>query len=168
MDFIRKHYSDTTLQRSPEQVEREKTLGWGPVSIPYNRWLMFPAAFIFQAICGSLYAWSVFNDPIDKELYGIGADGKALTHKAPITFYLAVGFFGLSAAINGPWLERVGPRKAALVGTTLFFLGNMVASVGIHTKVGPGTSAVSCSQVQTRVVSNVFLVQCSPVFSSSA
>ncbi|KAK3819686.1 MAG: oxalate/formate antiporter [Benniella sp.] len=134
MDFVRKHYSDTTLKRSQEQVERERTLGWGPVSMPYNRWLMFPAAFIFQAICGSLYAWSVFNDPIDKEIYGIGADGKAITHKAPITFYLAVGFFGLSAAINGPWLERVGPRKAALVGTTLFFLGNMIASVGIHTK----------------------------------
>ncbi|KAG0299716.1 hypothetical protein BGZ98_009817 [Dissophora globulifera] len=134
--FLRWHYSDTTLRRTPEQVEREKTLGFGPLKMPYNRWLMFPAAFIFQAICGSLYAWSVFNNPIDKELYGLGADGKTPAKvNAPVTFYIAVGCFGLSAAINGPWLERVGPRTASLVGTFLFFLGNMVAAIGIHFKI---------------------------------
>ncbi|KAG0196134.1 hypothetical protein BGX28_010532 [Mortierella sp. GBA30] len=135
--FIRNHYSDTTLRRTPEQVEREKTIGLGPLSMPYNRWLMFPAAFIFQAICGSLYAWSVFNGPIDTLLFGtIMVNGKALPkeEKAAVSFYIAVGFFGLSAAINGPWLERAGPRKASLVGTFLFFVGNMIASIGIHFK----------------------------------
>ncbi|KAG0233619.1 major facilitator superfamily domain-containing protein [Mortierella sp. GBAus27b] len=133
--IIRRHYSDTKLRRSPEQAEREKIIGWGPCSIPYNRWLMFPAAFIFQAICGSLYAWSVFNTPIDKYLFDVGPDGKTpRQEKTAITFYIAVGFFGLSAAINGPWLERAGPRKAALIGTTLFFIGNMVAAIGIHFK----------------------------------
>ncbi|KAF9981510.1 hypothetical protein BGZ65_003854 [Modicella reniformis] len=135
LGIIKRHYGNTHLRRTPEQIEREKTLGWGPLKFTYNRWLMFPAAFIFQAICGSLYAWSVFNDPIDKELFGLGPDGKPAKHRAPVTFYLAVGFFGLSAAINGPWLERVGPRKAALVGTFLFFLGNMIASIGIHFKI---------------------------------
>ncbi|KAF9583316.1 hypothetical protein BGW38_009757 [Lunasporangiospora selenospora] len=132
---IRTHYSDTTLRRSPEQIEREKRIGFGPLSAPFSRWFMFPAAFIFQAICGSLYAWSVFNNPIDSVMYGNGPDGKPLKHNAVITFYLAVGFFGTSAAVNGPWLERVGPRKASLVGTTLFFIGNMIAAVGIHTKI---------------------------------
>ncbi|KAF9200520.1 hypothetical protein BGZ49_009222 [Haplosporangium sp. Z 27] len=134
MDFIRTHYSDTTLRRTAEQVEREKTM----LCIPFSRWFMFPAAFIFQAICGSLYAWSVWNDPIDKAIYGFSVSAAkkevALQHNAPVTFYIAIGFFGLSAAINGPWLERVGPRKASLVGTTLFFLGNMIASLGIHFK----------------------------------
>ncbi|KAG0249552.1 hypothetical protein BG011_009196 [Mortierella polycephala] len=121
-------------------VEKDKTLGIGPLSMPYNRWLMFPAAFIFQAICGSLYAWSVFNDLIDFEIYGAKPGGDPLMpepakRNAPITFYLAVGFFGLSAAINGPWLERVGPRKAALVGTSFFLLGNLVAAAGIHYKI---------------------------------
>ncbi|KAF8929402.1 oxalate/formate antiporter [Dissophora ornata] len=134
--YLKYHYSDTTLRRTPEQVEKEKRLGLGRLSMPYNRWLMFPAAFVFQAICGTLYAWSVFNDPIDKELYGVGADGTTpLKHNAAVTFYLAVGFFGCSAAINGPWLERVGPRKAAMLGTLLFFIGNMVATIGIHFKI---------------------------------
>ncbi|KAI1316881.1 hypothetical protein EDD11_009371 [Mortierella claussenii] len=128
LGFLKWHYSDTTLRRTPEQAERQKTM----CCMPYNRWLMFPAAFIFQAICGSLYAWSVFNDPIDGAIYGLDAKNKPLEHNAAITFYLAVGFFGLSAAINGPWLERVGPRKAALLGTFLFFVGNMIAAIGIH------------------------------------
>ncbi|KAF9093019.1 hypothetical protein BGX27_001681 [Mortierella sp. AM989] len=133
MDFVRNHYSDTKLRRTDEQVKKEETI----LGMRFNRWLMFPAAFIFQAICGSLYAWSVWNDPIDKELYGFTVvNGKQVAnkHNATVTFYIAVGFFGLSAALNGPWLERVGPRKASLIGTTLFFIGNMVASLGIHFK----------------------------------
>ncbi|KAF9081754.1 hypothetical protein BGX23_000478 [Mortierella sp. AD031] len=133
------HYNNTTLHRTEAQIQKERTLGVGPLSMPYNRWLMFPAAFIFQAICGSLYAWSVFNDPIDIELYEytLNAKGKKIAnkHNASVTFYIAVGFFGLSAAINGPWLERVGPRKAALVGSTLFLIGNMIATLGIHFKI---------------------------------
>ncbi|KAG0019758.1 hypothetical protein BGZ81_009614 [Podila clonocystis] len=132
---IYNHYNDTTARRTPGQIEREQRIGFGRFSIPFNRWLLFPAAFIFQAICGSLYAWSVFNDPIDKLIYGTNAADKAVQHNAVISFYIAVGCFGCSAAINGPWLERVGPRKASLVGTTLFFIGNMVAAVGIHFKI---------------------------------
>ncbi|KAF9431451.1 hypothetical protein BGZ76_000288 [Entomortierella beljakovae] len=135
MEFIKNHYSDTKLRRTPEQVESEKKV----FGFTYNRWLMFPAAFIFQAICGSLYAWSVWNDFIDGLIYGTSKNalGKdvPLKHNAAITFYIAVGCFGLSAAINGPWLERVGPRKASLIGTFLFFIGNMVATIGIHTKI---------------------------------
>ncbi|KAF9401677.1 hypothetical protein BGZ94_005149 [Podila epigama] len=129
------HYNDTTARRNPEQIEREKTMGFGPLTFPFNRWLLFPAAFIFQAICGSLYAWSVFNVPIDSYIYGVNAENKPLKNNAVISFYLAVGFFGMSAAVNGPWLERVGPRKASLIGTTLFFAGNMIASLGIHFKI---------------------------------
>ncbi|KAF9323688.1 hypothetical protein BG006_001240 [Podila minutissima] len=134
---IHRHYSDTTYRRSPETIEREKYLF---ASIPFNRWAMFPTAFIFQAICGSLYTWSVFNDPIDGYIYGTvlnAATGKSspTTHNAAVTFYIAVGCFGLSAALNGPWLERHGPKLAAILGATIFFLGNMIAAIGIYTKI---------------------------------
>ncbi|CAO3575092.1 unnamed protein product [Mortierella alpina] len=134
---IHHHYSDTTYIRSERTIQNEKFL---LMNIPFNRWAMFPTAFIFQAICGSLYAWSVFNDPIDGHIYGMKpgpAGGKAspLAHNAPITFYIAVGCFGLSAAVNGPWLERNGPKLAAIIGSTIFFLGNMIAAIGIYTKI---------------------------------
>ncbi|KAF9134015.1 hypothetical protein BGW39_008359 [Mortierella sp. 14UC] len=134
---IHRHYSDTTYDRSPKTIEREKFLLF---NIPFNRWAMFPTAFIFQAICGSLYAWSVFNDPIDSFIYGSvtnSTTGKStpVTHNAAVTFYIAVGCFGLSAALNGPWLERHGPKLAATVGATIFFLGNMIAAIGIYTRI---------------------------------
>ncbi|KAG0074979.1 hypothetical protein BGZ90_010309 [Linnemannia elongata] len=134
---IHRHYSDTTYIRSEQTIEREKFLIF---NIPFNRWAMFPTAFIFQAICGSLYAWSVFNDPIDSFIYGSitnAATGKSTpaAHNAAVTFYIAVGCFGLSAALNGPWLERHGPKLAAIVGATIFFLGNMIAAIGIYTRI---------------------------------
>ncbi|CAO3564601.1 unnamed protein product [Mortierella alpina] len=136
---IHRHYSDTTYERSAQTIEREKYL---VSNIPFNRWAMFPTAFIFQAICGSLYAWSVFNDPIDGFIYGrvlnpVTGKSAPPVHNAAITFYIAVGCFGLSAALNGPWLERHGPRLAAFIGSTVFFAGNMIAAVGIHTKIIP-------------------------------
>ncbi|KAG0259245.1 hypothetical protein BGZ95_004738 [Linnemannia exigua] len=134
---IHRHYSDTNYIRSDQTIEREKFLLF---NIPFNRWAMFPTAFIFQAICGSLYAWSVFNDPIDSHIYGSITNpttGKStpVAHNAPVTFYIAVGCFGLSAALNGPWLERHGPKLAAIIGATVFFLGNMVAAIGIYTRI---------------------------------
>ncbi|KAG0057220.1 hypothetical protein BGZ83_000633 [Gryganskiella cystojenkinii] len=134
---IYRHYSDTTYHRTSRTIEREKFLF---CSVPFNRWIMFPTAFIFQAICGSLYTWSVYNDPIDGYIYGMvtnPATGKAAppTHNAAITFYIAVGCFGISAAINGPWLERNGPKLAAILGATVFFLGNMIAAIGIYAKI---------------------------------
>ncbi|KAF9195381.1 hypothetical protein BGZ50_004757 [Haplosporangium sp. Z 11] len=135
--LIHQHYSNTVYHRSANTIENEKYL---PFNIPFNRWAMFPTAFIFQAICGSLYAWSVFNDPIDGYIYGVSVDpttGKSTTlkHNAPVTFYIAVGCFGLSAAINGPWLERNGPKLSAIIGSTVFFLGNMIAAIGIYAKI---------------------------------
>ncbi|KAI1313919.1 hypothetical protein EDD11_002382 [Mortierella claussenii] len=134
---IHRHYSDTEYHRTPTTIENEQYLLF---KIPFNRWAMFPTAFIFQAICGSLYAWSVFNDPIDGYIYGQvlnPATGKSAptTHNAAITFYIAVGCFGLSAAINGPWLERNGPKLAAIIGATVFFFGNMIAAIGIYAKI---------------------------------
>ncbi|KAF9954011.1 hypothetical protein BGZ70_010688 [Mortierella alpina] len=81
---IRQHYSDTTLRRSPEKAEKDKTLGVGPLSMPYNRWLMFPAAFIFQAICGSLYAWSLIG--LIYFGYGVvGGSGLGLCYISPVS-----------------------------------------------------------------------------------
>ncbi|KAL1915250.1 uncharacterized protein VTP21DRAFT_7526 [Calcarisporiella thermophila] len=123
--FIVWHYTNTSYNRSEKQLEREKhVLGL----VPFNRWLLMPAAVLFQLICGSLYAWSVFNKPIDVAIYG------ADRGMAPTTFYIAVGCFGLAAAITGPWLERNGPRIGAYTGSTLFLLGNLLSAAGIHFK----------------------------------
>jgi hypothetical protein len=76
-----------------------------------------------------VYAWSVFNKPIDSHI-----DGE-FSNRAPLTFTVAIALLGLSAALMGPWLERNGPTKAGLLGTLLFFLGNMLTTLALYLKV---------------------------------
>ncbi|CAL8074950.1 unnamed protein product [Orchesella dallaii] len=118
---IQRHYSTKARLKSPEQISRERDLI--PKVLPYNRYQALPSAVLIQFCCGSLYAWSVFNKPIDTLL--------STNNMAPITFYIAVGNFGFSAAVMGPWLERRGPMVACLLGTFLFFLGNLVTALAL-------------------------------------
>ncbi|ORX90693.1 MFS general substrate transporter [Basidiobolus meristosporus CBS 931.73] len=124
--FIQWHYSTTSNNRTPEQIERDRYL-YG--NVPFNRWLLMPSALVIQFCCGSLYAWSVFNRMIDTHVNNDPDAGLA-----PITFSIAVGMFGLSSATMGPWLERNGPRKGALLSASLFYLGNLIAAMAIHFK----------------------------------
>lgn len=60
--------------------------------------------------------------------------GDPKSAQAPVTFYIAVGMFGVSAASMGPWLERNGPKKALILSASLFFLGNLLSSLAIYLK----------------------------------
>ncbi|KAF2077144.1 hypothetical protein CYY_001529 [Polysphondylium violaceum] len=112
------------VQLSDKQKEREKYI-FGV--LPFNRWLLFPSAVLVQFCIGSFYAWSIYNKPIDKAIYGNENQGMA-----PITFYITVGVFGISAALMGPWIERHGPRLGVFIGAILFTLGHYLTAVGIH------------------------------------
>ncbi|KAG0318158.1 hypothetical protein BGZ97_004257 [Linnemannia gamsii] len=125
--IIYRHYSRVDYVRTEAQLDREAYLIG---NIKFSRWIFLPAAFCFQAVCGTLYAWSVFNNLIDTALYGPGTN----THMAAITFYVALGCFGVASSIMGPWLERHGPQKAGLLGAILFLIGNLITALGVHVK----------------------------------
>lgn len=84
--LLLKHWTVKPNEKSPKQVERERNLllVWG--GIPFQRWMLFVAAFLIQFCCGSLYSWSNFNAPIDILIYGTKTANKAVN-----TFYIAVG-----------------------------------------------------------------------------
>jgi MFS family permease len=112
-------------------LDRSRTIA-GP---GYNRWLVPPAALAIHLAIGQAYAFSVFNKPLGSLISG-DAD-----HPAPedwtlgqigITFSIAIVLLGLSAAIFGKWLERVGPRKAMLAASLCFGGGFLIGSYGIH------------------------------------
>ncbi|KAG0200451.1 hypothetical protein BGX28_006474 [Mortierella sp. GBA30] len=128
---IHRHYSRVDYVRSEAELARETYLIG---NIKFSRWAFLPAAFCFQAVCGTLYAWSVFNSLIDNALYSTSDGTPTGEHSAAITFYIALGCFGVASSITGPWLERHGPRKAGLLGATLFLIGNLITAVGIHVK----------------------------------
>ncbi|XP_037030526.1 uncharacterized MFS-type transporter YhjX-like [Bradysia coprophila] len=121
-----RHYGNTTCKISQKQYDREKFL-FG--SVKFNPWILMPAAVVVQFCTGSVYAWSVFNAPIDNAI-----SGDVKISQAPVTFYIAFGLLGFSAAVMGPWLERNGPKKALLVSSTAFFIGHLLAALAIYLK----------------------------------
>ena len=100
----------------------------------YSRWLVPPAALAIHLSIGQAYAFSVFNLPLSRSI-GItqSAVGDWKLSTIGWVFSIAIVFLGLSAALFGPWLERVGPRKAMFVSALCFGGGFEVAAVGIAT-----------------------------------
>ena len=100
----------------------------------YSRWLVPPAALAIHLSIGQAYAFSVFNLPLSQSI-GItkSAPGDWKLSTIGWVFSIAIVFLGLSAALFGPWLERVGPRKAMFMSAVCFGGGFEVAAFGIAT-----------------------------------
>src|SRR4051812_21582904 len=100
----------------------------------YSRWLVPPAALAIHLSIGQAYAFSVFNLPLSQRI-GVTQSAPADWKLSTIgwVFSVAIVFLGLSAAVFGPWLERVGPRKAMFVSALCFGGGFEVAALGIAT-----------------------------------
>jgi len=113
----------------PSFLDREST-----VAPPgYNRYLIPPAALAVHLSIGQVYAFSTFNLPLTKVI--------GLTHSAPgdwdlktigWTFSIAIAVLGLSAALFGRWVERVGPRKSMFVSALCFGGGFIVSAIAIR------------------------------------
>jgi len=89
-----------------------------------NRWLMALSAVGVHLCIGSVYAWSVYVNPIQEQLNWTLTD-------VTITFSIAILFLGLSAALMGKFVERNGPKVSALIAASLFGLGTMGAGLAI-------------------------------------
>ncbi|WP_254695120.1 OFA family MFS transporter [Leisingera sp. NJS201] len=98
----------------------------------FNRWRVPPASIAIHLCIGSVYAWSVFNPPLTRELGVIAssADDWSLASVVWI-FSVAIVCLGLAAAFAGKWLEEVGPRMVGVVAALLWGGGFIVGSFGI-------------------------------------
>jgi MFS family permease len=109
-------------------LDRERTIA--PPG--YNRWRVPPAALAIHLAIGQAYAFSVFNLPL---AHAIGITDSVRGDWALSTlgwvFSTAIVFLGLSAALFGSWLERVGPRKAMFTSAACFSGGFFVGAAGI-------------------------------------
>src|SRR5579864_9047740 len=100
----------------------------------YSRWLVPPAALAIHLCIGQAYAFSVFNLPLSRLIGGKeSAPGDWKLSTIGWVFSVAIVFLGLSAAVFGSWLERVGPRKAMFAAAACFGGGFLVASLGVAT-----------------------------------
>ncbi|WP_233254211.1 L-lactate MFS transporter [Salipaludibacillus keqinensis] len=89
-----------------------------------NRWLIALSAVAIHLSIGSAYAYSVFQNPLASQL------GWETTQVA-LAFTIAIFFLGVSAAFFGPFVEKKGPRKAALLAAVLFSTGLVGAGVAV-------------------------------------
>jgi MFS family permease len=99
----------------------------------FNRLLVPPAALAVHLSIGQVYAFSTFNLPLTRVI--------GITHSAPAdwdlreigwVFSIAIAILGLSAAVFGRWVERVGPRKSMFTAALCFGGGFIVSAFGIH------------------------------------
>ncbi|RFP64772.1 MFS transporter [Hymenobacter lapidiphilus] len=112
-------------------LDRSRTVA-GP---GYNRWLIPPAALAIHLAIGQAYAFSVFKKPLGALISGDPAAPAAADWtptQLGIIFSIAIVLLGLSAAIFGKWLERVGPRKAMMASALCFSGGFFIAALGVH------------------------------------
>ncbi len=89
-----------------------------------NRWLMALSAVGVHICIGSVYAWSVYVNPIQEKMNWTLTD-------VTIAFSIAIFFLGLSAALMGKFVEKNGPKVSAIIAASLFGLGTAGSGLAI-------------------------------------
>jgi MFS family permease len=110
-------------------LDRERT-----VSPPgFNRWRIPPAALAVHLCIGEIYGFSVFNAPLTR-VVGITSSITGRDWTIPEVgwiFSIALIMLGLSAAVLGRWVERVGPRKTIVASAVCFCGGLWLSGLGV-------------------------------------
>jgi MFS family permease len=124
-------------------LDREHTIA----KAGFNRWLVPPAALCIHLCIGMAYGFSVFWLPLSRaigltapkacpdislwqELFTTSCDWKVASLGWIFTLFFVV--LGVSAALWGGWLERVGPRKAGVVAACCWGGGLLIGAFGVY------------------------------------
>ena len=86
-----------------------------------NRWGIALAGIVLQVVLGSVYAWSIFRTPLNKQFHWS-------ISQVTLTFTICIVVLGFAAFFGGLWMSKVGPRTVAVVGALLYGLGTFLAS----------------------------------------
>ncbi|UCZ52474.1 OFA family MFS transporter [Bacillus shivajii] len=89
-----------------------------------NRWLIALSAIAIHLSIGAAYAYSVYTNPIHDTM-GWSTTGITLS------FTIMMALAGFAAAFFGPFVEKHGPKKSAILAAILFGLGQAGAGVAV-------------------------------------
>src|SRR5919112_2491177 len=87
-----------------------------------GRWWIVIAAVLVQLALGAVYAWSVFNKPLQDQFGWSKAE-------AVLPFEVGIGTIFIGSLIGGRIQDRRGPKPVALGGVVLYSIGIMLASL---------------------------------------
>ena len=124
-------------------LDREHTIA----KAGFNRWLVPPAALCIHLCIGMAYGFSVFWLPLSRaigltktsacpsislwqELFTTTCDWRVASMGWMFTLFFVL--LGVSAALWGGWLERVGPRKAGVVAALCWAGGLLIGALGVY------------------------------------
>ena len=92
-----------------------------PTSTSTNRWVIAIAAIFMQLALGSVYAWSVFLNPVIAVYH-------VTRLQANLTFSIVLLALGVTAGFGGYLNYRFGPRVIATAGGILYGIGVLLAA----------------------------------------
>jgi MFS family permease len=127
----------------PGLLDRERIIA----AKGFNRWLVPPAALCIHLCIGMAYGFSVFWLPLSRalgitaskscptmslveELFTTTCDWRVASMGWMYTLFFVI--LGVSAAMWGGWLERVGPRKAGVVAACCWAGGLVLGAIAIY------------------------------------
>jgi MFS transporter, OFA family, oxalate/formate antiporter len=93
-----------------------------PANPTRGRWWIVVAAVLVQLTLGAVYAWSVFNKPLQDQ-FGWSRS------EAVLPFEVAIGTIFIGSLVGGRIQDRYGPRPVAFGGVVLYSAGIMLASL---------------------------------------
>lgn len=99
-------------------MSENRLFGVAPES---GRWMFIILGFIINICLGSVYAYSVFNRPV-QELLGASATWAGM----PFMVFLAI--FAIMVFVGGQLIGKLGPRNLGILGGVVVGLGWMLAS----------------------------------------
>lgn len=104
-------------------TKEQANIAAGISNLPsHNRWIVAIAGVAIQMMLGTVYAWSVFKNPLVKN-HGWSAG------QVGFTFTLTIFFLGFSAALGGRFVDKAGTRKIASIAAILFGGGTLLAGL---------------------------------------
>jgi len=135
--------ADGLVGSGPGLLERNRIIA----KAGFNRWLVPAAALCIHLCIGMAYGFSVFWLPLSRalgitaaktcpdmtlvqELFTTTCDWRIASMGWMFTLFFVL--LGVSAAIWGGWLERVGPRKAGAVAACCWAGGLMLGGIGVY------------------------------------
>lgn len=119
----------------------------------YNRWAILVAAIVTNICCGTLYAWSVFANPLG-QLFGWAPPALALA------FTINHGLSPVASTAGGFVQDKLGARNGMIIGGLMFSIGliltGMVSKVGVlyltySVLAGTGGAFIYCANLGNTV-----------------
>lgn len=90
-----------------------------------NRWLIALSAVAIHLSIGSVYAYSVYQNPLKEALGWEKTD-------VSLAFTIAIFILGVAAAFFGRFVEKNGPRKSAMIAAVFFGIGTIGAGFAVQ------------------------------------